>query len=54
VYPTVVNGGKAVVVNHGLKRIEPLAYRFVVNFAKDNGLPMTEVSDIDHLQAIVQ
>jgi hypothetical protein len=42
VHPTVVNGVKAVVVNNALKSIEPLAYHFVVNFAKDNDLQMVE------------
>jgi hypothetical protein len=42
VHPTVVNGVKAVVVNNALKRVEPLAYHFVVNFAKDNDLQMVE------------
>ena len=38
VHPTVVNGVKAVVVNTALKDFEPLAYHFVVDFAKDNDL----------------
>ncbi|HEU5435679.1 MAG TPA: DUF3579 domain-containing protein [Telluria sp.] len=42
VRPTVLNGTKAVVVNSGLKQIEPLAYHFVVNFAKDNDLQVIE------------
>jgi len=42
VHPTVVNGVKAVVVNNSLKSVEPLAYHFVVNFAKDNDLQMVE------------
>jgi hypothetical protein len=42
VHPTVVNGVKAVVVNNALKSVEPLAYHFVVNFAKDNDLQMVD------------
>lgn len=38
VRPTVLNGVKSVVVNEKLREIEPLAYHFVVNFAKDNDL----------------
>jgi len=42
VHPTVVNNVKAVVVNNALKSVEPLAYHFVVNFAKDNDLQVVE------------
>lgn len=42
VHPTLVDGIKAVVVNNALKRIEPLAYHFVVNFAKDNDLQVVD------------
>jgi hypothetical protein len=42
VYPTVVNGVKAVVVDNALKKIEPLAYHFVVSFAKDNDLQVVD------------
>ncbi|WP_307163362.1 MULTISPECIES: DUF3579 domain-containing protein [unclassified Massilia] len=42
VQPTMVNGVKAVVVNHALKSVEPLAYHFVVNFARDNNLQIRE------------
>jgi hypothetical protein len=38
VRPTVLGGIKSVVVNEALRDIEPLAYHFVVNFAKDNNL----------------
>lgn len=38
VRPTVLDGVKSVVVNEGLRQIEPLAYHFVLNFAKDNDL----------------
>jgi hypothetical protein len=42
VRPTLLNGVKAVVVNAALKTIEPLAYHFVVNFAKDNDLQVVD------------
>jgi hypothetical protein len=42
VHPTVVNGVKAVVVDNALKKVEPLAYHFVVNFAKDNDLQVVD------------
>jgi hypothetical protein len=38
VRPAVLNGIKSVVVNEDLRTIEPLAYYFVVDFAKDNDL----------------
>ena len=42
VRPTVLNGTKAVVVNAALRDFEPLAYHFVVNFAKDNDLQVVD------------
>jgi hypothetical protein len=42
VRPTVLGGVKSVVVNEELREIEPLAYHFVVNFAKDNDLQMVD------------
>ncbi len=42
VRPTMLNGVKAVVVNNDIKQIEPLAYHFVRNFAKDNDLQVVE------------
>jgi hypothetical protein len=38
VRPTLLEGIKSVVVNEDLYQVEPLAYHFVVNFAKDNDL----------------
>lgn len=38
VRPTVLDGVKSVVVSEELRDVEPLAYHFVVNFAKDNDL----------------
>ena len=42
VTPTVVNGVKAVVVNEGLREVQPMAYNFVKEFAKDNKLQVVE------------
>ncbi|TFW29572.1 DUF3579 domain-containing protein [Massilia horti] len=42
VHPTIVNGVKAVVVDNELKKIEPLAYHFLVDFAKDNDLQVVD------------
>jgi hypothetical protein len=38
VRPVMLNGIRSVVVNEALREIEPLAYHFVVDFAKDNDL----------------
>lgn len=46
VYPTLVNGVKAVVVNNAIRNIEPLAYHFVVNFAKDNDLQVVDANAV--------
>ncbi|MYN01641.1 DUF3579 domain-containing protein [Pseudoduganella sp. DS3] len=42
VTPTMVNGVKAVVVNEGLRDLQPMAYNFVKEFAKDNKLQVVE------------
>lgn len=42
VRPTVLAGVKSVVVNEQLRELEPLAYHFVVNFAKDNDLQIVD------------
>ncbi|HVZ42766.1 MAG TPA: DUF3579 domain-containing protein [Ramlibacter sp.] len=41
--PTVINGVKCVVVNSALRHAEPMAWDFVINFAKDNELQMAEL-----------
>ena len=40
--PTVVNGVKCVVVNAELREAEPMAWEFVINFARDNELQLVE------------
>lgn len=42
--PVVVEGVKAVVVDSRLAELEPMAWEFVVSFARDNDLPMTPAS----------
>jgi hypothetical protein len=46
VHPTVIDGVKAVVVNNAIRSIEPLAYHFVVNFAKDNDLQVIDAHSV--------
>ena len=38
VRPTLLDGIKSVLVNEQLREIEPLAYHFVLDFARDNDL----------------
>jgi hypothetical protein len=40
--PKVVNGVKCVVVNSQLRDLEPMAWDFVLNFARDNDLQVAE------------
>jgi len=42
--PQVIDGVKCVLVNEALKGIEPMAWDFVMNFARDNHLTVTEVT----------
>ena len=51
--PRVVNGVKCVIVNEALKSVEPMAWDFVMNFARDNKLPVVEgtLSDDGRFQA---
>jgi hypothetical protein len=42
--PTVVGGVKCVIVSEALRGIEPMAWDFVMNFARDNQLQLGEVS----------
>jgi Protein of unknown function (DUF3579) len=41
--PTSLGDVKAVIVNEALREIEPMAWDFVTNFARDNELQMGEV-----------
>jgi hypothetical protein len=40
--PTVINGVKCVIVNEELKTLEPMAWDFVMNFARDNKLQVAD------------
>jgi hypothetical protein len=41
--PTVVGNVKCVIVNEALRGVEPMAWDFVMNFARDNELQLGEV-----------
>jgi hypothetical protein len=41
-FPRVINGIKCVIVNEQLREVEPLAWDFVMNFARDNKLQVTD------------
>lgn len=41
--PQVVDGVRCVRVSEALKALEPMAWEFVMNFARDNQLPVREV-----------
>ena len=40
--PTVIDGIKCVIVHRDLREYEPMAWDFVINFAKDNDLKVSE------------
>ena len=40
--PTVIEGVKCVIVNRELRDYEPMAWDFVMNFARDNDLKVSE------------
>ena len=40
--PRTVNGIKCVIVSEALKGVEPMAWDFVMNFARDNHLQLAE------------
>jgi len=40
--PTVIDGVKCVIVNRALRDYEPMAWDFVMNFARDNDLQLSE------------
>ena len=45
--PRVVSGIKCVIVSEALHDIEPMAWDFVMNFARDNGLVVVDPSASD-------
>lgn len=42
VVPTVIDGVRCIVVDNRLRELEPLAWKFVIGFAHDNGLKISE------------
>ena len=40
--PRLINGVKCVIVSEALRGVEPMAWEFVMNFARDNQLQLTE------------
>ena len=40
--PQLIEGVKCVIVNEALKDLEPMAWDFVMNFARDNNLQVAE------------
>jgi len=40
--PRVINGIKCVIVSEALKSVEPMAWDFVMNFARDNKLQVVD------------
>ena len=45
--PRVINGIKCVIVNEQLRDLEPMAWDFVMNFARDNALQVSEACLIE-------
>ena len=42
--PQVIDGVRGVLVDEALRDLEPMAWEFVMNFAKDNELQMLEMT----------
>jgi hypothetical protein len=40
--PRLIDGVKCVIVNEQLRKLEPMAWDFVMNFARDNNLTVEE------------
>lgn len=51
VRPTLVGGIKGVIVDERLRDIEPMALSFVLSFAKDNGLQVSEICSLPDIPA---
>lgn len=41
--PRVIDGVKCVIIDEALKDLEPMAWDFVLGFARDNDLPVVEL-----------
>jgi hypothetical protein len=48
--PRVVGGVKCVIVNEALREVEPMALDFVMHFARDNHLVVSEIAPGDELK----
>ena len=48
--PTVIDGTRCVVIDHRLRDLEPLAWKFVNDFAKDNLLKIETDVTVDPLR----
>jgi hypothetical protein len=46
--PRVINGVKYVIVNEKLRELEPMAWDFVMNFARDNRLQTSDACLLPH------
>jgi len=46
VRPTMIGDLKCVILDSRLRDIEPMAFDFVLNFAKDNDLVVTEACEL--------
>jgi len=46
-FPRVVGGVKCVIVSEELRSLEPMAWDFVVNFARDNDLVVVDATNLD-------
>lgn len=46
VRPTTINGVKCVILDERLKDVEMMAFNFVLNFAKDNELQVTQACSL--------
>ncbi len=44
-FPTALGGVKCVIVSEAVRGIEPMAWDFVMNFARDNHLKVEEITE---------
>ena len=52
--PQVIDGVKCVLVNEALRGIEPMAWDFVMNFARDNQLQVAEVCVLSDTEPVLK
>lgn len=50
VRPTMLGGVKSVVVSEALRDLEPMAYHFVLDFARDNDLQIVDACPLPERQ----